>query len=142
MIVCVDASIFVRYLTEPNDVDVESRFVAWIESGVEFVAPLLTRYEVANALHRYARSGQRTVSETELAMTQFLDMQVRLATNPSIHIAALRLARRMNAAAAYDAHYVAVAQQESAELWTADRRLYDAARAILPAVSLLVSRAL
>jgi predicted nucleic acid-binding protein len=41
---------------------------------------------------------------------------------------ALRWADRLGHAKAYDAHYLALAEQEGLELWTADRRLSNGAQ--------------
>jgi predicted nucleic acid-binding protein len=44
------------------------------------------------------------------------------------------LAEKHALAAIYDAHYLVVAEQLDAELWTADRRLFEAVSDALPSV--------
>jgi predicted nucleic acid-binding protein len=46
----------------------------------------------------------------------------------TLHRAALEWAERLGQARAYDAQYLALAEQSSAELWTADEKLYNRAR--------------
>ena len=42
------------------------------------------------------------------------------------------LATRFNRPAAYDAHYLALAEMMNCEFWTADRRLFNVVRDELP----------
>ncbi|HSR30541.1 MAG TPA: type II toxin-antitoxin system VapC family toxin [Anaerolineae bacterium] len=51
-------------------------------------------------------------------------------TSPPVHLheRALRWADRLGHSKAYDAHYLALAEQEGIELWTADRRLANGAQ--------------
>lgn len=44
------------------------------------------------------------------------------------------IAQRTNRPATYDAHYIALAQREGCELWTADERLYNGVHAVYPFV--------
>jgi predicted nucleic acid-binding protein len=50
--------------------------------------------------------------------------------SPELHERALYWAARMNHHKSYDAQYVALAEQERADLWTADQRLAKGARQI------------
>lgn len=47
---------------------------------------------------------------------------------PVLHQQVLVWAMRLNQTVAYDAAFLALAESEGAEFWTADRRLVDAAR--------------
>jgi predicted nucleic acid-binding protein len=40
----------------------------------------------------------------------------------------IELASQFNLAATYDAHYLALAERENCEFWTADERLYNSVR--------------
>ena len=46
---------------------------------------------------------------------------------PNLHVRAVQLASLLKQSAAYDAHYLAVAESIGCELWTADERFYRAA---------------
>ncbi len=52
-----------------------------------------------------------------------------LTSTPELHRAALAWANRLGQTVAYDAYYIAAAESVAASFWTADRGLYDAARA-------------
>ncbi|MBN1657789.1 MAG: type II toxin-antitoxin system VapC family toxin [Anaerolineae bacterium] len=47
---------------------------------------------------------------------------------PELHGRALSWADRLGHSKAYDAHYLALAEQEGIEFWTADRRLANGAQ--------------
>jgi predicted nucleic acid-binding protein len=53
------------------------------------------------------------------------------------HIRAFDLANRLNRPAAYDTHYLALAEHLDCEFWTADERLTNAVKSTLPWVKLL-----
>jgi len=54
-----------------------------------------------------------------------------------MHRRALQLAQELNLSAAYDAHYLALAEQFGAEFWTADQRLANNVSSRLPWVHLV-----
>jgi len=45
---------------------------------------------------------------------------------PDLHVRASEMARRLNHPAAYDAHYLALAEMYTCPFWTADERLFNA----------------
>lgn len=67
---------------------------------------------------------------------RFCQVDLRTITYPDLHIRAWQLAVGFNQPRAYDAHYLAVAEREGCELWTTDRRLYNAVQPDLPWVRL------
>ncbi|MBC7227355.1 MAG: type II toxin-antitoxin system VapC family toxin [Thermoflexales bacterium] len=65
-----------------------------------------------------------------------LDLALRLdverVSDGELHRRALQLARAFSLPAAYDAHYLALAEQLGADFWTADLRLARAIQDRLP----------
>jgi predicted nucleic acid-binding protein len=97
----------------------------------------LLRYEVTNALHRLRKAGETTEDETERAIRAALALPIRLHFDDALHSAALAFAARFSLPAAYDAHYLALADRLGAAFWTTDRRLANSVRPALPWVRLV-----
>lgn len=71
------------------------------------------------------------------ALDTALTLPIHLRATDDMHSDALRLAERYGLRAAYDAHYLALAERLGAEFWTADRRLAQQVAGELPWVRLL-----
>jgi predicted nucleic acid-binding protein len=138
---CVDASVVVRLLVDaPDSERVHALWEGWQSAGRPLVAPSLLHYEVANALFRYEQAGELAEEEVQQALDAALGLSLRLIGDSALHVAAVLLARRLQLAATYDAHYLALAERLGAEFWTADRRLVDRVGARLPFVHLVPPR--
>lgn len=134
---CVDANLVVSLVSNPDDRLVRPLWDQWVADGRRLVAPLLLRYEVTNALHRLRRAGAMDTRAVETSLRAMLALPLQLHDEAALHGEALRFAERSNLPAAYDAHYLALAQRLGAELWTADRRLLNAVRPHLSWVHLV-----
>ena len=101
-----------------------AQIVTWKRDGAELLAPMLLEYELTAVLRKAAAAGWLA---TELAIEAFEAVMalsiVPVAPTQALHERALRWAERLGQSRAYDAQYLAVAEQEGLELWTADRRL-------------------
>lgn len=108
---------------------VTRRFQAWKRSGVGLISPLLLEYEVVSVLRKAVVAGLLTADLAAEALEDILALGiVCIAPTPALHRHALQWAGRLGQAKAYDAHYLALAEQEQSELWTADRRLAHSAQ--------------
>lgn len=127
--VCLDANLIVR-MHDPDSAEfpiVIRAWDRWVASRIEIVAPSLLRYEVTNAVFRSARQGILS-RDSAVGIIQSLDqLPIRFHDSVELSIAAFKIAQSLDLPATYDAHYLALAQQERAELITADRRLVRAA---------------
>jgi predicted nucleic acid-binding protein len=103
----------------------------WQLDNRQLAAPTLLRYEVTNALYRYQKQGLLSEDIVRIGLKAVLTLPIRLHGEADLHTRALALAERFALPAAYDAHYLAVAEQLDAEFWTADRRLAQAVGSIL-----------
>lgn len=131
-IVCVDASYVLRLLGSASPAAAPVRmWIASHEQGKTVVAPGLLYYEVVNALHRYVVKGQMTGAAARQLLELALALDIEVHGELDLHHQALRLAHELALPAAYDAHYLALAQRLGAELWTADRRLAQVAGTIV-----------
>lgn len=135
--ICVDANLIVRLVADPQDTIIRERWQQWDEDGRRLAAPTLVHYETANALYQYHRQGFLSGETIRRAQEAALALPLTLYGDADLHRAAVLLAQRLALPATYDAHYLAVAERLGAELWTADRRLFEAVGNALPVVRLM-----
>jgi len=129
---CVDASLVVRLVVDPNDLAVHTLWDGWERDGQSIAAPTLLFYEVSNALHRYRRADMLSGAAVRMGLQAALALPVRLYGEAELHRRALDLADRLGLPAAYDAHYLALAEWLGGSFWTADARLGRAVEGTLP----------
>lgn len=83
--VCVDASVILRYVLQPENEAIQSLWQSWISDEVSLVAPSLLFYEVTNALYQQQRNkvlSAETIWET-LELSPDLPIT---AVQPACHI--------------------------------------------------------
>ena len=126
--VCIDANIVVRLVLFAED-KIQTLWKTWESDEVQFVAPSLLHYEVVNSLYQYQKLGLISSASVERALEAALTLPVDLVDDDHIHRRAILLAAEYKLPAAYDAHYLALAEWMDIEFWTADTRL---AKAVQP----------
>lgn len=111
---------------------IEERLRAWKEAEEALHAPSLFRFEVANALTRNIAASKIDSADAKVAWQRIVAMEISLhglTDGPSV----IGVARKLKRENAYDASYIALAQELDAELWTLDGPLYrNAAESDLP----------
>ena len=123
--VVVDASVAIKWLVREEHTDKALAILsAWHDEDLIPTAPYLLPFEVANALHRKVIRDQLTVRDTARMISQLLSSRLELHQTAELHVRALQLATELQQGAAYDAHYLALAESFGCELWTADERFY------------------
>ncbi len=135
--ICVDANLVLRLVADPADEPVQDLWEQWDSQRRQLAAPTLLCYEVANALYRYHKLGYVSDSSVQLAFRAALALPLELHGEPDLHWRALDLADRFSLPAAYDAHYLALAELLEGEFWTADGRLARTVQSSLPWVHLV-----
>ncbi|MGD9046760.1 MAG: type II toxin-antitoxin system VapC family toxin [Anaerolineae bacterium] len=135
--VCVDANLVIRLVADPADEPVRYVWEQWDAERRQLAAPTLLYYEVANALYRYQKLGYLSSSSVQLAFSAALALPLELHAEPDLHWRALDLAGRFSLLAAYDAHYLALAELLEGEFWTTDGRLARTVQPSLPWVHLV-----
>ena len=134
--ICIDASLLVRLMMGPNATKLETQLADWEKSGIQLAAPSLVHYEVSNALYQYHRLEFISKEALLLAQDAVLALPVQLFSDNSLHKKAIQLATQFNLPAAYDAHYLGLAQHLGAEFWTADKKLFKKVKLALDWVCL------
>jgi predicted nucleic acid-binding protein len=81
--------------------------------------------------------GHLSTSSVQLAFRAALALPLELHGVPDLHWRALDLAEKFCLPAAYDAHYLALAELLAGEFWTANRRLARTVQSSLPWVHLV-----
>lgn len=135
--VCCDANIVIRIVTNPNDRGARQLWSAWKDDGVIVVAPALIRFEVTNVIHRIATASGATTEEALLLLEDALALGVQTHDESYSHQRALVLSRQFKLAAAYDAHYLALAESLGCGFFTSDARLFRAVSSELAWVNLV-----
>ena len=130
MSVVVDANIVAALvLPLPYSDQSRSRMDAWERDHVDLVAPMLLEYEVSSALRKAVTIGWLSQDEVDEALQRLLNLDIECwPPTPEQHSSALRWAERLGQSKTYDSYYLALAEQQRADLWTADRRLAHRAR--------------
>jgi predicted nucleic acid-binding protein len=134
---CVDANLVIRLVADPADESIRLLWERWGSEGRQLAAPTLLYYEVTNALYRYQKLGFMGAASVQLAFKAAQALPLQLYGEAELHWRALDLANRLSLPAAYDAHYLALAELLEGEFWTADGRLARTVQASLPWVYLV-----
>ncbi len=71
--------------------------------------------------------GELNVGDSARIIARLLASGLELHQPPDPHVRALQLVSQLKQSAAYDAHYLALAESVGCELWTADERFYRSA---------------
>jgi predicted nucleic acid-binding protein len=123
--ICVDASVVAKWFL-PEELADRARALLRdaLNANEPIVAPPLLPYEVTNILRKRLRSSAPLPREHALVhLDDFLNVPIEPRSPPGLHRRALILADTYGLPAAYDAHYLALAEHLDCPLWTDDRRL-------------------
>jgi predicted nucleic acid-binding protein len=127
MNIVVDANITVALFVHlPYSSQSERLFRLWRKQDVQLYAPALWPAEVVSTLRKMVSVGQMGFDDARLALASLERIPIRVVL-PGASLLDLSLvwADRLNQTVAYDAQYVALAENLSAEFWTADQRLIN-----------------
>jgi predicted nucleic acid-binding protein len=127
----IDASVVLRafFPDEEGQTQAQALVRAYVLELVEVVAPTLLPYEVTNAVLQAVRRERIELEVAKSILATFEDLEIpTVEPKPSQTLA---LAHHHNRSA-YDAAYLALAQERGTQLVTGDRHLYNAVRDQLP----------
>jgi predicted nucleic acid-binding protein len=133
----VDASVAVKWLFEEPDSDrAEALLTTAGEDNLNLIAPTILAAEIANALWKRMRRGDIDRRKTLETRERFEEICPLLLPIEGLVERALELAIDSRHPV-YDCFYVALAEELSGELVTADEKLYRAFARDFPRVHLL-----
>ena len=78
-------------------------------------------------MHRQVARGLLTIEDGARLIEEMLASQIQCYDLPDLHRRAMELAQELGQGAAYDSHYLALAEILDCEMWTADERFYRSA---------------
>ncbi len=107
------------YFAEPDSDRAAALLEAVNAQGRRFVAPVLLRSEMTNAVRRHMRSNRVSIAAASATLDAFLALPVVYFDEPEMYRQALALAAAYSLST-YDAHYVALAQMLTCDVWVAD----------------------
>jgi len=125
-LVCVDANLTLKLVLQESDSDLTlSLWEAWGRQQVMVIAPYLWAYEVTSVIRNQIHRGRLSLELGFEAFTAIHQLPVQLLQPDELHQRAWELAHRFDRPAAYDAHYLALAEMTGCPFWTADQRLFN-----------------
>lgn len=125
--VVVDASLAVKWVfREPYSDEAAALLSECRRLDRRIMAPRLLAYEATRVCHKRVRSGEMSLGAATEALRAPLGLLPKLEADDALHFRAIGLAARLGMSTTYDAHYLALAEREECELWTADERLWNA----------------
>jgi predicted nucleic acid-binding protein len=134
----IDASFLLKlFLPEERSDKAHEIWSSWIENSVEVVAPTLIMFETAsvirNKLHR------KLLNEKDAAeiIERMKRIDMTLVYTDELLESAWEIGSHLRVPVLYDCFYLALAQLLNAPLWTADKKLYQAAHDLKPGLQLL-----
>jgi predicted nucleic acid-binding protein len=128
--VVIDANVLVVMISgDARGPAATEQIEAWLTAGEELHAPELLTYEVANALTRMVAVGAFPAKEVRAAWEALEDLAIIHHPLTQDLPRVVQIALDLNRQNAYDAAYVALAQELGGVLWTLDGPLARNARA-------------
>jgi len=122
----IDASVVLKwYLSDEEHGDIALGILEdFISERISLHAPALLEFEVANGLAIAQRRARVEADETIKAMEGFTELGIELHPLSPYFVKALEYAEKYKITA-YDAAYVALADELEVNIVTADKRLYN-----------------
>jgi predicted nucleic acid-binding protein len=133
----IDASTLLAFLLPEAHTAAAQTFFESITPADELVAPAFLLVECTSNIRERLFDGLITNGEASEALDIALSLPIRPVVELAQHSAALRISDRRHTKKAYDAHYLAVADIERAEMVTIDGGMYQGAIELRLAARLL-----
>ena len=124
--VCVDASLTILWLLPTQRTPQATELLEqWVRAGVDLIGPPLFDAEVTSTIRLNVYLNKILPEEGEEAFSGYSALAVRTVSPPGLYRRAWELAIDYNQRRTYDMQYLALAELEDCEFWTADRSLVN-----------------
>ena len=129
MKVVLDANLIASLaLPLPYSQAATAQILKWKSQSIFLAAPALWRYEVSTIFRKALTAGYLQADQLDAALEQIWQFNIEdVLPIFELQKKALAWAESLNQSKTYDAVYLAAAETLQVELWTADRRLAQAA---------------
>ena len=123
---CCDASIIIRIVSGSDEDPAQKLWSRLADASVTVVARRLLSYEVTSVLYRTARIADAPNSELIRLLDRAFSLGIEFRDDLELHFRAALLSREFNLPAAYDSHYLALAESLDCRFYTSDAMLVQA----------------
>ncbi len=130
-IVVVDASIALKWVIDESDSDKAQALLGeWSNRRTIMLAPALITYEITNILYQNVRKNEIALERAKSALedVMLIGIEFDIPQDYRLGRRAIELAHKFGIKATYDSHYLALAEREDCELWTADTKMWRAVK--------------
>lgn len=139
--VVVDTSLALKWIVyEEDSLIAQALLTEWATQNILLLAPNLLMCEITNSLYKKVRRDEITLKTARYAIETLMtiNLNFQMMVDKELSLKTLNFAHTYNLPASYDAHYLALAEREGCEFWTADERLYNSVKDQLSWVRLMV----
>jgi predicted nucleic acid-binding protein len=123
--VCIDASIALRLIL-PTDqsAQADSLFQKWHEAGQQIISPPLFDFEMISNIRKLMQMKLILPQQGEQAFQYFQELAISIINPAPLLRTAWELTSKYDRTQWYDLHYLALAELNDCDLWTARKMFY------------------
>jgi predicted nucleic acid-binding protein len=138
--ICIDSNFIVRLLVGYYEETIYlEMWTEWRNANTKIIAPDLINYEITNVLWRLSKTNQINYTQAKIALTESFNLGIELHSHSELHQDALAIAEKFQLPAAYDAHYLALAEKMQIDFYTCDKKMFNSVHQNFPRIKLVTS---
>ena len=123
-VLCLDTSVLISYLVpDENEPQADALVREAILGIARLVLPAFAWAEIGSVLRKKVRMGLLTIEEAQGCYEDFGYLPIDYINGDSVRTRSWELAEQYQLPTLYDAAFLACAESESAQFWTADKVL-------------------
>lgn len=125
MSIVVDSGVALKWMiAEIYTIEARALRDDCLRRRIPMIAPMLLGYEIGSILRRKVRDSEITDAAAKLALYDILRIVMLVQFDRQMTERAMDIAAITRQKAAYDAQYLALAEREGADVWTADEPFF------------------